>query len=148
MRASDIASHLMSVAQTARQAAAAWSVAQAWELLPAMRRFVLSEDAEIFFGWAQRFQERCRERDVIDAAVIPAIITTWMQEAAGKKLDFAELLPRQLFMAGFDIITPQQQRFLKLDPGLGIQWSHKKMELVRPKTVDEKYTSQDGHKQH
>ena len=120
VRASDIASHLMSVAQTARQAAAAWSVAQAWELLPAMRRFVLSEDAEIFFGWAQRFQERCRERDVIDAAVIPAIITTWMQEAAGKKLDFAELLPRQLFMAGFDIITPQQQHFLDACEVLGV----------------------------
>ena len=117
VRASDLASHLLSVTQTAKQAAAAWSVAHAWELLPAMRRSALFEDAAVFLGWAERFAQLCRERGVIDAAVLPTVVTHAMQEG---KHDWIEILPRQIFMAGFDIVTPQQQHFFSTCSTLGV----------------------------
>ncbi len=123
VRASDLASHLLSVTQTAKQAAAAWSVAHAWELLPAMRRSALFEDASVFLGWVERFAQLCRERGVIDAAVLPAVVTHAMQEG---KHDWIEILPRQIFMAGFDIVTPQQQHFFSTCSTLGV--------VVRPVT--------------
>ena len=117
VRASDLASHLLSVTQTAKQAAAAWSVAHAWELLPAMRRSALFEDASVFLGWVERFAQLCRERGVIDAAVLPTVVTQSMQEG---KHDWIEILPRQIFMAGFDIVTPQQQHFFSTCSTLGV----------------------------
>ena len=124
VRASDIARHLLSLSQTARQAAAAWSITHAWELLPAMRRSPLNEDAEIFLTWAQRFEQLCRERSVIDSAVLPMIVTAWMQEVTGQKPEqpavCAEILPGQLFTAGFDIVTPQLKHFLNACDALGM----------------------------
>ena len=115
--AADVASHLLSVTQTARQAAAAWSVAQAWTLLPAMRSAALFEDAQIFLGWAQRFQQLCRERNVFDAAALPAVVTASMQK---NPHDWIEMLPRHLFTAGFDITTPQQQYYIATCRTLGV----------------------------
>ena len=117
VRASDVSSHLLSVAQTARQAAVAWSVAHAWALLPAMRRSALFEDAEVFLGWTQRFEQLCRERGVIDASILPTDVTQSMQE---RKHDWTEILPRQLFTAGFDIVTPQQRYFFSACSALGV----------------------------
>ena len=116
VRTSDVSSHLLSLTKTARQAAAAWSVAHAWELLPAMRRMTLFEDAEVFLGWTQRFEQLCREREVIDAAALPTAMTALMQEHSR----WADMLPRQLFTAGFDIVTPQQQHFLNVARTLGV----------------------------
>ena len=114
VRASDVASHLLSLTQTAKQAAAAWSVVHVWDLLPAMRRSSLNEDAEVFFTWAKRFEQLCREQHVIDAAILPTVMAAYLREAkAGKsKDDWTEILPSQIFTAGFDIVTPQQQNFL------------------------------------
>ena len=116
VRASDVSSHLLSLTKTVRQAAAAWSVVHAWELLPAMRRMALFEDAEVFLGWTQRFQQLCREREVIDAATLPTAMAALMQEYPL----WTDLLPRQLFTAGFDIVTPQQQHFLNAARTLGV----------------------------
>ncbi len=114
VRASDVASHLLSLTQTAKQAAAAWSVAHAWDLLPAMRRSPLNEDAEVFLTWAKRFEQLCREQHVIDAAVLPTVMAAYLREAnAGKsKDDWTEILPGRIFTTGFDIVTPQLQNFL------------------------------------
>ena len=117
VRASDVASHLLSVTQTAKQAGAAWSLAHAWELLPAMRRIALFEDASVFLGWADRFARLCQERDVIDAAILPTLVTQSMEV---RNQDWIEILPRQIFTAGFDIVTPQQQRFFSACSTLGV----------------------------
>ncbi len=122
VRASDVASHLLSLAQTAKQAAAAWSVAHAWDLLPAMRRSPLNEDAEVFLTWAKRFELLCRDQQVIDAAVLPTIMTAYLREAnAGKsKDDWTEILPGHIFTTGFDIVTPQLQNFLDACTARGV----------------------------
>ncbi|MCY7388038.1 MAG: PD-(D/E)XK nuclease family protein [Burkholderiales bacterium] len=120
VRASDISSYLLSVTRTARQAATAWSVAHAWALFPGMRQMTLSEDAAVFLGWAQRFERLCRERDVIDAAVLPTIMAASMQNVT----EWNEVLPQQLFTAGFDIITPQQRHFFAACEKRGISVQH------------------------
>lgn len=117
VRASDVSSHLLSVTQTARQVAAAWSVAHAWALLPAMRRSTLFDDAAVFLGWTQRFDALCRQRGVIDAAVLPSCLTQLLQESSH---GWPEILPRQLFTAGFDITTPQQQHFMRVCSQRGV----------------------------
>ena len=116
VRASDVSSHLLSVSRTASQAADAWSVAHAWELLPAMRHVPLSEDAGVFLGWAQRFAQLCRERSMIDAAVLPAAMAASMREGRVS----IEMLPQRLFTAGFDIVTPQQRHFFAACEQFGV----------------------------
>ena len=123
VRTSDVSSHLLSLTQTADQAAAAWSVAHAWELWPAIRGMALNEDAEVFLGWAQRFQQLCRDRDVIDGAVLSTVVTAWLKQAIGQGVDRTEILPHQLFTAGFDIVTPQQQYFLAACGAIGLSVS-------------------------
>jgi ATP-dependent helicase/nuclease subunit B len=118
--AADIADHLLSVTQTAKQAAAAWSVAQAWSLLPAMRRTALPEDAEAFLDWAQQFERLCRAGEAIDMALLPTAMTSWIEESESA----SDILPHQLFTAGFDIVTPQQQHFFNACSARGV--------LVRP----------------
>lgn len=130
VRASDVASHLLSVTQTAKQAGTAWSVAHAWELLPAMRRSALFEDASVFLGWAERFAQLCRERGVVDAATLPTVVTQSMQ--AGNH-DWNEILPRQIFTVGFDIVTPQHQHFFSACSALGIA-----VQSVQSSNVDAK----------
>ncbi len=108
VEASDVAAHLLSSSQTAKQAAAAWTVANAWGLLPAMRNIPLAEDAETFLRWAKRFQQLCRDRNVIDSAVIASSMAASMQE---RRAEWMEILPQCFYMAEFDIVTPQQQAF-------------------------------------
>ena len=120
VRAADVSSHLLSVSRTASQAAAAWSLAHMWELLPAMRRMPLPEDAAVFLGWAQRFEQLCRERAVIDAAVLPNAVVAALEQ---EKIQ-VEVMPQQLFVAGFDIVTPQQRHFFAACDRLGVSVQH------------------------
>jgi len=105
---SDVAAHLLSGPQTAKQAAAAWTVVNAWNLLSGMRNIPLAEDAETFLRWAKRFQQLCRDRNVIDSAVLASSMAASMKEWRG---EWMEILPQCFYMAGFDIVTPQQQVF-------------------------------------
>ena len=118
---SDVASHLLSVAQTAKQASAAWTLAQAWSLLLPMRNMALFEDAEVFRVWADQFRKICRERGFIDSAVLPTLMVASMEKGnALRKADWVEIFPKTLFTAGFDITTPQQQAFFTAARALGV----------------------------
>jgi probable DNA repair protein len=111
VRKSDAAANgLLNIRETARQAASAWSLARAWHLLPAMNKVLLHDDASSFLVWTQRFQELCRERNVIDGAVLPDVFA----EQVTKSTQSPSLLPRQLLMAGFDIVPPQQHHVLRI----------------------------------
>jgi ATP-dependent helicase/nuclease subunit B len=111
IRKSDAAARgLLNIRETARQAGAAWALARAWHLAPAMRKMLLHEDAAAFLGWSERFQELCRERNAIDAAVLPDAFA----EQVGKVTAPGTLLPHRLLMAGFDIVPPQQHHVLRI----------------------------------
>lgn len=125
IRKSDVSTELLSVPQTAKQAAAAWSVANQWRILDAMRSYPLHEDGQVFFSWALSYQQLCREMSVIDHAVLPdqlANILTSMSANTAVADKLADgLLPKKLLTAGFDIVTPQVETFLKVCAGIGIE---------------------------
>ena len=139
VRTSDVSSYLLSVTRTASQAAAAWTVANAWAIFPQMRHMALTEDATVFLGWTERFERLCRERDLIDAAVLPTRMADSMQNPGG----YIEVLPQQLFIAGFDIITPQQRHFLVACETLGI--SVKRVQLLNEEQRDQGHTGEQKH---
>ena len=139
VRTCDVSSYLLSVPRTASQAAAAWTVANAWALFPQMRHVPLTEDATVFLGWSARFERLCRERDLIDAGVLLAHMAASMQNSAG----YIEVLPEQLFIAGFDIITPQQRHFLLACETLRI--SVTRVQLFDAGQQNQGYTGEQRH---
>ncbi|MBL8524582.1 MAG: PD-(D/E)XK nuclease family protein [Betaproteobacteria bacterium] len=119
IRKSDTATlGLMNVREAAARAAAAWTLARAWHLLPAMQKIVLHEDAAAFVGWSKSFQDQCRERHAVDSATLPDLLARLIAASA----DAADALPEKLLMAGFDITTPQQHHLLRVlrDAGVAI----------------------------
>ncbi|MCA3041928.1 MAG: PD-(D/E)XK nuclease family protein [Rhodocyclaceae bacterium] len=124
IRKSDVSTELLSVPQTAKQAAAAWSVANQWRILDAMRSYPLHEDGQVFFAWALSYQQLCREMGVIDHVVLPDVLANVLalmpaNTALRDKLTNG-LLPNKLLTAGFDIITPQVEAFFKACSASGI----------------------------
>lgn len=106
----DAASSLLNVRETAKQALSAWTLARAWHLLPAMHTMPLHDDAQMFLGWSNRFQEQCRLRNVIDRATMPDALADLLGAASTNVRGILDLLPERLLAAGFDIVEPQQQR--------------------------------------
>ena len=94
---------MLSVPQAAHQALGAWQLAYAWHLLPDLRGTVLHQDGKLFQSWAMQYQQVCRERNMIDGAVLPDFLATLMADDAQ--------LPNVLYTAGFNITTPQRQHF-------------------------------------
>lgn len=113
----DPANSLMNVAQAARQAAAAWAMARAWHLLPAMQKFPLHDDAAMFLAWAQMYQKSCREKRAIDGAVVADALADML--AAG--VEDTILLPARILTVGFDIVSPQQHHLWRLFTEAGIE---------------------------
>ncbi len=118
IRQSDGSDALLSVPQTAKQAAAAWSVANQWRLFDAMRSFPLHEDGQAFLAWALCYQQLCRELNVIDPAVLPDVLATRMTSMLATSIvgenPVAGLWPRELLTVGFDIVTTQVAAFFKV----------------------------------
>ncbi|MBC7625261.1 MAG: PD-(D/E)XK nuclease family protein [Aeromicrobium sp.] len=136
IRQSDASDALLSIPQTAEQAAAAWSVANQWRLLDAMRTYPLHEDGQVFFGWAIRYQRLCREMQVMDLAVLPDVLANVLVSvfvnarsnglrASGAGALVTQtlpdgVLPRRLLTAGFDIVTPQIAAFFATCSSAGV----------------------------
>jgi len=104
------ASGLLNVRETAKQVQSAWTLARAWHLLPAMRGMALHDDAQMFLGWSDRFQQHCRLRNAIDRATLPDALSDLLGAATTNVHGILQQLPERLLAAGFDIVEPQQQR--------------------------------------
>ena len=111
-----LASGLLNIAQTARQAASAWTLVRAWHLLPAMRKFALHNDAAMFLAWSEQFQKICREQRLIDDAVLPDALAKLLGEGFDESLQTAKILT-----VGFDIVTPQQHHLWRALEEAGIE---------------------------
>lgn len=106
------ANGLLSIAQTARQAQSAWEIANQWMLFPALQAAQRNEDAEAFLQWSRRYRDWLREHDAIDLAVMPDVVADMLNAAPREPLARSEVLPQTIFVAGFDIVTPQLLAFL------------------------------------
>ena len=111
-----LANALMNVAQTATEAANAWSIAHAWQLLPALQKFALHEDAARFLDWSQRYRALCRERNLVDHAVLPDALAQSLQADVVQ----AGILPARILAVGFDIVTPQQHHLWRVMREAGV----------------------------
>jgi probable DNA repair protein len=70
-----------------------------------------SADTQAFARWARGFAERCREDDLLPAALLEARLTQSLTPAE---------LPRTLLLLGFDTLTPARQAVLNRLKTLGV----------------------------
>ena len=108
VRKSDADTGLLNAPQAARQAFAAWHLAHAWHLLPALRAAAVHEDAKLFLSWARRYEQICREGNLIDSATLTDFMASQYSRPA---FAGSAVLPNTIVAAGFDIITPQRRQF-------------------------------------
>ncbi|MEP7154911.1 MAG: PD-(D/E)XK nuclease family protein [Betaproteobacteria bacterium] len=117
VRASEDRAGLLSVPQAARQALAAWQLAHAWQLLSPLRHFAVHEDVRIFISWMQKYQAACREKNWIDSVSSPDAVAGMLADIS---TSVPSVLPEQLFIAGFDLVTPQQLNFFSACASAGV----------------------------
>ncbi len=103
---------LLSISQTAKEASAAWNMAHQWDLLTPLRNAPRTEDAEAFLDWAIRYQQLMREKSLVDTAMLPDVLCDLLRH-------HTDALPKKILTHGFDIVTPQQQRFFATCESLG-----------------------------
>ncbi len=103
---------LLQVRPTAQKALDAWQLLQQYEVsLEALPDTDL--DAREFAGWARQFNRQLQERDWLESSQLLSLLT--------QRLDLIkDDLPRELWLAGFETLTPQQQAFLDALKNLGV----------------------------
>ncbi len=96
---------LLQVPATARTAQEAWQLVHEWRLSLPTEAGAPNEDTRAFIAWADRFARECERRGWQDAARVPDLLAD-----AFERRRLAP--PARLLLAGFDELTPQQQRLL------------------------------------
>ena len=111
---SDQANALLQVAATARIAQEAWRLMHERHLPLAAIRDAGSADAHAFAAWAQRYAAWCDGQGWLDTARLPDRLTASI--VAGHVP-----LPRHLYLAGFDELSPQQTALLQAVAATGCE---------------------------
>jgi len=98
-------SPLLQEPAAARDARSAWQLLHAFRLPLSRAGEFGNEDANAFVRWAKAYQKRCVRDGLLDAATLPdaigrAIGAGWFEP------------PRQVLLAGFDELSPQQTALL------------------------------------
>lgn len=100
IRASPAGETLLRVPETARLAIETWQLVQAYRV-PVDGRFDASDDCAAFAGWSRDFENRCHANRWLETARLSDFIA--------KRLTSGEIArPAQVYIAGFDELTPQQ----------------------------------------
>jgi ATP-dependent helicase/nuclease subunit B len=100
IRESPAGDSLLRLPETAQQAMEAWQLMQAYRL-PLDGRFEGSNDWAAFASWSRAFRKRCAANNWLEAARLADAVAD-----LAKRGELAR--PEQLFLAGFDELTPQQ----------------------------------------
>ena len=100
IRESPAGDSLLRLPETARHAMEAWQLMQAYRL-PLDGRFEASDDWSAFASWSRAFRKRCAANNWLEAARLADVVADLVRRG--------ELpMPANLFLAGFDELTPQQ----------------------------------------
>ncbi len=105
---------LLAIPETAAQAADAWTLAHAWQLLERLERTPLDDDGAAFLGWARAYGARTDRDRLTDRARLAAIVSGLLDDERVN-------MPRQLVAYGFDVVTPQQQAFMQALAARGVR---------------------------
>jgi ATP-dependent helicase/nuclease subunit B len=80
----------------------AWTLCQQWEIASSLKEFKIGEVPRHWQQWAIAFEQYCQKKSYIDKdRIIPSLI----QQKAFKAL----ILPKRIFLLGFDELNPQYQ---------------------------------------
>ncbi|HEV2321999.1 MAG TPA: PD-(D/E)XK nuclease family protein [Gammaproteobacteria bacterium] len=96
---------LLQPSATAREAARAWMLLQAFRL-PLECLMAGDEDAQAFTAWAEAFRDSSRAQGWLEDARLVDWLATRLRERALPA-------PRRVLFAGFDEFTPQQREFME-----------------------------------
>jgi probable DNA repair protein len=96
---------LLQVPAAARSAREAWQLLHAWKLSIPRSQESASEDVSAFARWSKAYGQRCTDGHWLDSARLPDSVRNAI--AAGRLSP-----PRNLIIAGFDELTPQQDALL------------------------------------
>jgi probable DNA repair protein len=110
IRESPVGASLLQISETARQAAQTWRVLAAYRLA-VDGSFEASGDWAAFAAWSREFRAQCRAAGWLERARL----SDFLRQKIGAG---ALPAPDDLYVAGFDEMTPQQAEFLN---GLG-EW--------------------------
>ena len=105
IRASPQGAALLQPAATAREAARAWRLSQAYRV-PLERIAGGDEDAQAFAAWAEGFRNRSRAQGWLEDARLPDWLATRLRERL-------LAVPGRIVFAGFDEFTPQQRELIE-----------------------------------
>ncbi|PWI49410.1 hypothetical protein CEE45_01050, partial [Candidatus Heimdallarchaeota archaeon B3_Heim] len=96
----------------ARSADAAWSLLHSWDISHDQLLSGATRESEDFAAWMSAFRRRCKHEEWIDEAALPDFLMEHVKPGG--------IFPSEtIILAGFDEITPQQQRFLEVLTGAG-----------------------------
>ncbi len=108
IRASPAADGLLSVPQAARLAQDAWQQTCAWDLLSRMKQMAVHDDNVAFLSWVSSVTKALRDNNWLDNACLPDALLKVLADA---DTSLHGALPAKICLYGFDLETPQQQRF-------------------------------------
>jgi ATP-dependent helicase/nuclease subunit B len=104
IRKSPLGESLLQIPETARQAAQTWRLLAAYHLA-VDGSFEASEDSAAFAAWAREFLGLCRAAGWLERAGLSDFLR--------QRITSGELpRPSEVYLAGFDEMTPQQKAFL------------------------------------
>lgn len=106
-------SSLLNKAGAASCAADAWRLIHRFNIPLSDPAFQTKPETIAFLHWAQAFSSVCTSRDLIDSARLPDALASRLSTTSG-------LLPKQIFLFGFDELTPQQRQFLIVLKSAGV----------------------------
>jgi len=91
----------------ARMANDAWGLIHSWGISTQQLTASATSETELFLEWADEYRHKCKRDGWLDSAVLPAFISQQLK-------DGVLTAPAEIFLAGFDEITPQQHSILEL----------------------------------
>jgi len=106
---------LWNITATAKSALEAWTLVNHWNINIVECRSSFQIDHRSFYRWTQTFKQTCTEKKWVDSVtlintIIDVLTKLW--DTIDKAL-FSKIIPeRKIIWAGFDRITPQQNRLI------------------------------------
>jgi ATP-dependent helicase/nuclease subunit B len=97
--------NLLQLSSTAELAKSAWATLKQWQVDIANPGLRTTEDAAIFQGWAQKFQELCQKNNFLDTNSIASVLI-------GKILLGEIKTPPHIILIGFTEISPLYQALI------------------------------------
>ena len=108
---------LQQLAGTVELAQEAWQLVHSWHLPLTRQRFRYNSDSEAFLNWAMKFNARCEYEHWLSS---DCLATRLLRETRS----FGKVLPHELILFGFEVLTPQQELLIKalVESGCKVSW--------------------------